>query len=400
MEILSYILPFAYLLFLESLTVRWVAGGRVPGLFSRIFATNLAGLAVLMFISLTGWFLGWWPDIRNWALRDSFFLFFLVKAPIFAFLFRRWGMQRVFTLHVLSNFTSVIVLSLLFVYSPGVMAIRPVTQEALNDTAVRRLMEIRDAVERYHVAHGYFPDYIWGGDIMSWGTRRPPDPLLSEGYLHAYPVNPLNLRKTWFEPRRVPGWRELWFGYKSEEFLHLRNLWGPLVESEPRFGYRGTKMGNVLPDPRLPETLLPENVRFTIDGIWLPGGFFYRAYDLDDNGRADAYIMGVCGDEYAQATVDCYDYRLDRLTTQLDNQLLPSANDRIRDGVKYLIKRGFPEIANPLEGQPVPRIPVVEDPETGRIIPRSWLYGERSAGMTEPDVQPSDDVNNGDNQPD
>jgi hypothetical protein len=393
MEVFSYILPFAYLVGLESAAVRWVAGGRVPGLFSRIFATNLAGLALLMFVSLTGWLLGWWPDIRNWALRDSFFLFFLIKAPLFSFLFRRWGMQRVFTLHVLSNFTSIIILSLMFVYSPWIMAIRPVTEDDLDQTAIRRLMEIRDAVERYKVTHGYFPAYLWGGDAVSWGTERPPDPLLNEGYLSAYPVNPLNLRKTYFEPRRVPGWRELWFGYKSEEFLHVRALWAPIIETEPRFGYRGTKMGNVLPDSRMPETLLPENVRFAIDGIWMPGEFFYRAYDIDGDGHTDAYIMGVFGDENAQATVDCYDYRLDRLTTLMDDQLLPSASDRVRDGVKYLIKRGFPEIETPSERQFPPGTAFSIDPETGELIQRPWPFGTRSAGETEPAVTPPTDEN-------
>jgi hypothetical protein len=382
MEALPYIVPIIYFVMLESLTVRWVAGGPVPGLISRILATNLAGIAILLFVSFTGWFFGWWPDIRNWALRDSFFLFLVIKAPIFGFLFRRWGLQRIFTLHVLSNFTSILIVSLLFVYSPKVLGLDLSTAEALEARAKSRLLEIRDAVEDYHVAHGYYPKYLWGGDPVRWraaGTGPPPDPLLAEGYLQAYPVNPLNLRRTYFEPRRVPGWTELWLGYKSSEFLRVREAWAPIVDSEPRFGYQGAKMGNVLPDPRMPETRLKGDVRFeTKGGLWLPGGFFYRSYDLNNDGYADAYIMGVCGDENAQATVDCYDARLDSLTITVNGQVYPSAYDNIRDGVIWRIHQGFGQYRSPHEGEFVPRTP-------GQSISRSDAgQSDLSSGHTEP----------------
>jgi hypothetical protein len=356
MDVWSYIVPFAWLVLIESITVRWVAGGKVPGLVSRIFATNLAGVAILFFITMTGWFFEWWPDIRNWALRDTFFLFLVIKAPLFGFLFRRWGIQRIFTLHVLSNFASAMILSLIFVYSPWVMAVKPITVDDLNQRTIAKVREIQDAVESYHLTHGYYPKYLWGGDLKSWGTGRSPDPLLNEGYLPAYPINPLNLRRTFFEPRRVPGWKELWFGYKSPDFLELRIVWQPIVENDPRFGYIGAKMGNVLPDPRIPDSELPEDVRLTRYGMWLPGGFIYRSYDLDENGYADAYILGVCGDESSQATVDCYDARTDSLTRNINGVIVPSAYDRIRDGVIYLHKRGFPEYGGPREGEPVPGI--------------------------------------------
>jgi hypothetical protein len=390
MDILPYIVPLAYLVLLESLTVRWIAGGPVPGLVSRIFATNLAGIALLLFISLTGWFFGWWPDIRNWALRDSFFLFFIIKAPIFGFLFRRWGLQRIFTLHVLSNFASILLLSMLFTYSPRVLAIQPITVDRLDSKARSRLLLIRDAVEEYNVAHGYYPRYIWGGDPVSWravAPRSSPDPLLTEGYLQAYPVNPLNLRGAFFEPRREPGWKALWMGYKSIDFLYVRSLWEPIIASDPRFGYRGSKMANILPDPTMPETKLKDDVRFTIQGRWLPGAFFYRSYDLDHNGYPDAYILGVCGDENAQATVDSYDARLDTLTRTIDGQVIPSAFDGIRDGVIYRVFQGFGQARSPHEGQFLPR---VAPPGAGNAITRSdGGQTELSAGIGEPAVQKS-----------
>lgn len=395
MEILGYILPFVYLVFLESVTVRWVSGNPVPNLVNRIIASNLCGIALLLLISMTGWFFGWWPEIRNWALRDSFFLFLVVKFPINAFLFRRWGFQKIFTLHVLGNFVSVIILSMLFVYSPGVMGLKPVTVDDLKYQARSRLLEIRDAVEQFNLSHGFYPAYIWGGDPVSWGTSEPVDPLLKEGYLAVYPVNPLNLRRTFFEPRRVHGLKELWFGHKSVDFLHTRNLWQPILDVEPRFGFRGTKMGNVLPDPRIPATRLHNDVRFAINQRWLPGGFFYRSYDLDNNGYADAYIMGVCGDERAEATVDCYDARLDALTRIVDGRLVPSAHDRIRDGVFYLIRQGFPETSR-IEGRiPAPEIELDIDPETGMIIER--IDENISAGNGEPAVTPDSSPDDGEN---
>jgi hypothetical protein len=379
MEILSYLLPFVYLVMLESLTVRWVAGGPIQGLVSRIVATNVTGIALLLLISMSGWFFGWWPDIRNWALRDSFLLFLLIKYPIFAFLFRRWGFQRVFTLHVLSNFVSASALSLLFIYSPLVMGIRPLTVDNMNETAVRRLQEIKDAVEAYDVAHGYYPKYLYGGDDISWkmkGTAASPDPLIKEGYLNAYPVNPLNLRKTYYEPRRVSGWRALWMGNKSDEFLHVRDLWSGIVDIDPRFGYNGSKMGNVLPDPSIPETRLPNDVKFAIQSRWLPGGFFYRSYDLNGDSFADAYIMGVCGDESKQASVDCYDARLDTLTTTINGQVVPSAYDGIRDGVIYRVHQGFEEFHNPRQGQMVPHTPFSQMTPPDGAVTGSTAGGE------------------------
>jgi len=359
MDLWPYILPVVYLVFIESLAVRWIAGGPVPGLVSRIIAVNIAGIVLLAFFSLTGWFFGLWPDIRNWALRDSFFLFLILKAPVFAFLFRRWGSQKIFTLHILSNFASAMVLSLLFAYSPWVMAIKPVTIKYLNEQAITRLLTIRDAVEDYKITHGHYPNYIWGGDLKSWRGRSP-DPLINEGYIAVYPVNPYNLQKTYFVPRRIDGWWELIYGAKDNIFLHVRSLWGPIVESDPRFGFTGTKMGNVLPDPCYPGTRLPENVKFSINyTFWLPGGFFYRSYDLDNNGTPDAYIMGVCGYEDSQATLDCYDARDDSLTRNAGGKIVPSAFDGIRDGVIYRIQRGFPETGAGPQSEHIPGLGVV-----------------------------------------
>ncbi len=389
MDILPYIVPFAWLILIESLTVRWVAGGPVPGLVSRILAINVAGIVLLLFVSMMGWFNGWWPDIRNWALRDSFFLFLILKAPVFIFIFRRWGMQRIFTLHVLSNFVSALVLSMLFVYAPTVLAIRPLSVEHLNKLAESRVGEIKSAIEEYYTTHGYYPRYIWGGDIKGWDTGPSPDPLLNEGYLTAYPVNPLHLRKTYFVPRRTAGLKALWFGFKSSDFLHVRNLWEPIVEQDPRFGYRGTKMGNILPDPRYIETISPAPVDFRLEvqGRWLPGGFIYRSFDLDDDGLADAYILGVCGDENAQATIDCYDARVDRLTAIIDNRVVPYARDGRRDGVIYREKRGF--ISRPGQIGVLPETTENIDPETGLVIgePPDWFV-ELSVGETEEDVRP------------
>jgi len=389
MEFLPYIVPFVFVVLFESLTVRWIVGAPVQGLVSRIFAINLMGISLFLLVSLTGWFFGWWPDIRNWALRDSFFLFLLVKAPVFGFLFRRWGLQRIFTLHVLSNFISAFFVSLLFVYSPAVLAVDTNIVGKLNSQAIQRMHKIQDAVEMYKVTHDYYPKYLWGGDETGWGMRGSSDPLISEGYLEAYPVNPINLRRTYFEPRRQPGFRELWFGYKSEKYLEVRDLWEPIIENDPRFGYRGAKMGNVLPDPRMEETRLPDNTRFTRLDKWLPGGFFYRSYDLDGNGFADAYILGVCGDENFNASMDAYDARTDSLTTNYNGNIVVSAPDNRRDGVIKRVFQGFPIIESAYWGQDISHFQLPIDPETGEPIPFMFPFGwDNSTAGTEDLVAP------------
>src|SRR3990172_1013242 len=103
----------------------------------------------------------------------------------------------------------------MFIYSPIVLAIRPVTVEQLNKKCEQKLLEINAAITAYKNTKGFYPEYIYGGDPLSWGPGIPsPDPLLSGGYLPAYPVNTFNLARTSFEPRRESGLLALWFGHK------------------------------------------------------------------------------------------------------------------------------------------------------------------------------------------
>ena len=113
------------------------------------------------------------------------------------------------------------------------------------------------ALERYCVDNGQYPKMIWGGDKAGWSsekgvgcramwanepfdgtnetTARPPlDPLIEYGYLASYPDNPfLNKRE---------GLRTIiqWTGTLNAQ----------LGDGDPRFGYDGQKMGNIIEDPR------------------------------------------------------------------------------------------------------------------------------------------------------
>ena len=119
---------------------------------------------------------------------------------------------------------------------------------------------IQVALERYATDHsGQYPKMIWGGDEKGWSTiygvgcrtmwehevydwtvdnnnsARPPfDPLISLGYMHTYPRNAF---------------------LNDGEGLSSTIRWtGPapckIGDGDPRFGYNGEMMGNIIEDPR------------------------------------------------------------------------------------------------------------------------------------------------------
>ncbi len=119
---------------------------------------------------------------------------------------------------------------------------------------------IRVALERYAVDHsGEYPKMIWGGDSESWsriegtGCRTmwqheafngenedvaapPIDPLIKFGYMESYPRNPFA------NANDMPPLETIikWTGLES----------GKLGDGDPRFGFKGRVMGNILEDPR------------------------------------------------------------------------------------------------------------------------------------------------------
>lgn len=121
---------------------------------------------------------------------------------------------------------------------------------------------IQVALERYaDDLGGSYPKQIWGGDLKGWApkenlgcrtmwpgvhpqfdgtnedTAAPPiDPLIYYGYLKSYPGNPFidNSKKQGLE--------------KIIKYTGPKNC--QIGDGDPRFGYDGSIMGNILEDPR------------------------------------------------------------------------------------------------------------------------------------------------------
>jgi competence protein ComGC len=164
----------------------------------------------------------------------------------------------------ISGFTTVELLIISLLLSAVVIFIIPGCAKK-NDISFRKqtyenLKIIKAALERYAVDHnGEYPQFLIGGDKRGWDpvsgcdaiTKRPPfkenirqtnykgggarpplDPLIAGGYLDSYPVNPF-------------------VGNRGIEILELTGGIGAKPGSgDVRFGFDGTKMGNVVDDPR------------------------------------------------------------------------------------------------------------------------------------------------------
>ena len=150
-----------------------------------------------------------------------------------------------------------VVLFIISIAQPNLLKAR---DKAKNREVQANIHIIQAALERYAVDHnGCYPAMIWGGDRRGWSTEknfgcrtmweheeydpekdnnataRPPvDPLIEGGYLESYPHNP--------------------FLKKGEGLEYMIKWTGPenagLGDGDPRFGYNGETMGNIIEDPR------------------------------------------------------------------------------------------------------------------------------------------------------
>jgi hypothetical protein len=168
------------------------------------------------------------------------------------------------------------------------------------------------------------------------------DPLLSADCIQNYPRNPLNLERSFFVPRRSPGWVALFFGMKSPQFIEMRNTWYFTVREDPRFGFRGVKMANVLSDPRIESSMKHEDYRLLKIGyeskrkFHYPGGLIYRSFDLTGDGFPDAYFLALLGGE-DEVGFDLYDQKrnmvAEMIKTQDGSVKLKTVSDGIPDGI-------------------------------------------------------------------
>lgn len=174
---------------------------------------------------------------------------------------------------------------------------------------------------------GYYPSYLWGGNLPSWGfpgegatSVRAPysdwhalDPLIRRGYLTTYPRNPF-----------IKDGRGLCATTQQDPRFGCSNANFPELQSS------GTTMGNLLHDPNHPSsgwhdldlsggpvTMQSVGNYMVGDGDpntqdWVPGQFLYRSFNsrqtapfpsqltgtnalIESEGVADVYFLAVWG---------------------------------------------------------------------------------------------------------
>ncbi len=345
MPILSSIgLWIVYTTVVEAFIYRLILGRGGFSLWAKVLFINIASFLIALAIGVGGYFSFDWPFITSWGLAQWFLVIIVSEFLPMAAIFGDLGFKRLFTLLIFSNFVSTIVLCLLILYIPQALEIESLDIDYYKEDVFDGIAIIKDALERYKANNGEYPAYIYGGDQISWQTAGEPlDPLLREGYLEVYPTNVYNLGRSYYFPRRVRSFAGVFWGLESEKFKDLKKVWGPVVNKDPRFGYRGTKMGNILSDSRIPLSMNWFDLavyRGTAKQYFLPGAFLYRSYDLDGNGLYDSYILAGFGSEETQGE-DIFNQKLGTVAYMVDGKLVPGSRDRMRDGVIIIETGGF-----------------------------------------------------------
>lgn len=312
-----------------------------------VLITLLVAMCVLTF-SLIQFLYGGWLFIHSWGTRDLFLAVALIKLP-FAFLaLPRMPFTKFFSLVILGTALATLLYTTLLYLAPAAAGIPLRSAAVLEDEAIGAAMDIRTALEKFRTNHGgAVPAYLYGGDAGSWRGHPRADRLLQEGHLEQYPRNPLHLHRAWIPGRQEWTFSGLFLGRKTPAFERVRSVWRHLfaAQLDPRFGLQGIRLGNVLSDPALPDSRRPGDYRLGYRGVPLPGGFFYRAYDLDGDGRPESYLIGVLGAE-GNPGQDVYDATADALLSMNSAGHLAPAADGQPDGVIWIagggLLRGYP----------------------------------------------------------
>jgi len=308
------VLGFAWIILVESIGFRFFYRISWSSIFVRMFLLNLYSLSTLGAFSIVGTLLDYWSFIFNWSVRDFFLALLVVEFPMAVFALPKSPFKKVFSAVVLVNFLSCLVLSFVIAWVPYAIGIPQKGTDQFYPEAKYNFVEIVNALEKYKEKKGHYPSYIYGGDRLSWikSGHGIIDPLLAEDCIRNYPRNPLNLERSFFVPRRSPGWVSLFFGRKSPQYVEMRNTWYFTVREDPRFGFRGVKMANILSDPALESSYRFQDYRLIKVGYesgrqyYLPGAFVYRSFDLTGDGYPDAYFLGLLGGE-DETGKDLYD---------------------------------------------------------------------------------------------
>ena len=310
-------------------------------LLGRVVVINALAGAIVLLAALTQYLYGDWPFLHSWGTRDIFLFSTAIELPFAWVTLPKLPFPKFFSLVVIANFLATMVGTAILTWIPEAIGMRPYTTAELQQEAIDNGAQIHDAIEKFRTNHGgEVPIYIYGGDEGSWSGTGRTDRLLQEGLLEVYPKNPFHLGRGYLPTRQKWTFLGLFFGTKLPEYRLLRDAWMTLLDSgrEPRFGIKGIRMGNLLSDPLVPMSSQPDRYTLAFNGQPMPGAFFYRAYDIDGDGRKESYLFGVLGPE-GQPGIDCYDLKRDALLESRAGHLAP-ASDGQPDDVCWIVGGG------------------------------------------------------------
>jgi hypothetical protein len=215
-------------------------------------------------------------------------------------------------------------------------AIQPASPGASEDIQLSQAMStVKDAIDEFHSKYNYFPPWLSGGSAESAPANElTADPLLKSGILECYPSNPYApyLRSKRFNLLFLltgygPPTRTVSLDEPSDDW---EVKWFPVMKNDPRFSdpKKGLLSVNGLFErPR--RNLLAErnDIMHGID--YVPGCFFYKAFDFDNNGLADDYVLGIYGwpGGMAATAVDLIDGRTGEISLCLDSKGCITAGD-------------------------------------------------------------------------
>ncbi len=222
----------------------------------------------------------------------------LIEAPLISVMLIRPPVKRIFAGAFVANMVTGLIAFTVMAPQP----IRPSAPTAAEDLAMARaVLSVRDAIGTYHERYGIYPTHLLGGAVGETGNHNHPnDPLLRPGSLDSYPANPY---ASFLRTRRF-NLSFLLFGTGQatrpvsldRPMTAWEARWFPTIRKDNRFGDPDHMMvlANGLSEAAARETL--ETTFYHMNGNdYIPGCFFYKAYDFNRDSLPDDYILGAYG---------------------------------------------------------------------------------------------------------
>jgi hypothetical protein len=230
----------------------------------------------------------------------------VIEIPIVLITLSRPPIRRTIMGVTIANIASALIA--LTVLAPRTFS--PPSPGASEDLAMSRAMStIKTAVDAYHSQFGSYPAWLSGGAIGTQSNSNLPiDPLIKSGILQSYPENPFGpylrsyrLNVMYLLTGLGPATRPVDLNDPTNSW---EARWFPLMRNKSRFG----EAKDILCANGICETPPGRDSvsgSFIMNGSdYVPGCFFYQAYDFDSDKKADDYVLGMYGWPNGHGTTD------------------------------------------------------------------------------------------------